>query len=293
MYDIAEYEEALSVQEAIELLNTNPRARLIAGGSDVLIRIRKGKMPGAELISIREIPELKGVHLEENGTIVIGSCTTFSQITNHPMISENVPVLGEAAGMVGGPQIRNVGTIGGNICNGSPSADSAPTLLALNARLKIQGSGGARVVAIQDFYKGPGMVDILRDEILTAILITTENYRGFGGHYIKHAMRNAMDIATLGCAAVCKLKDQKIIEDFRLALGVAAPTPVRCPVTEKAVKGRAFSEELLHEVGKTAVTEVNPRTSWRASREYRLQLVEELSKRAFIKAFVNAGGEMQ
>ncbi|MFZ5649003.1 MAG: xanthine dehydrogenase subunit XdhB [Bacillota bacterium] len=293
MYDIAKYEEAGSVQEAIDLLKANPGARLIAGGSDLLIKIRKGKMPGAELISIRGIPQLKGVQVDDKGTIVIGSCTTFSQITNHPVIRENVPVLAEAADMVGGPQIRNVGTIGGNICNGAPSADSAPTLFALNASLKIQGPGGARVVAIQDFYKGPGKVDLLHEEILTGILITRENYRGFGGHYIKFAMRNAMDIATLGCAVVCRLKDKMIIDDFRLALGVAAPTPVRCPATEELVRGKSFSRELLQEVGSTAVTEVNPRTSWRASREYRLQLVQELSRRAFIRAYANAGGEIQ
>jgi xanthine dehydrogenase FAD-binding subunit len=103
-------------------------------------------------------------------------------------------------------------------------------------------------------------------------------------------MREAMDIATLSCAVVCKIKDQKVIDGFRLALGVAAPTPLRCPQAEEAIMGRVFSEELLLEVGRTAVTEVNPRTSWRASREYRLQLVEELSKRAFRQAFINAGG---
>ncbi|MFZ5651981.1 MAG: xanthine dehydrogenase subunit XdhB [Bacillota bacterium] len=293
MYDIAEYFEAGSVEEAVDLLRANPAARLIAGGSDLLIKIRKGKIPEAILISIRRIPGLKGVSLEGDGSIVIGSCTTFSQITSHPVIQEKVPVLGEAVEKVGGPQIRNVGTIGGNICNGAPSADSAPTLLALDAMLRIQGADGLRVASIRDFYKGPGKVGLSRDEILTAIVITPENYRGFGGHYIKFAMRNAMDIATLGCAVTCRLRDKKIVEDFRLALGVAAPTPVRCPRTEELVKGKIFSEELLLEAGKTAVTEVSPRTSWRASREYRLQLVEELSKRAFIKAFANAGGEMR
>ncbi|ATW24844.1 xanthine dehydrogenase subunit XdhB [Candidatus Formimonas warabiya] len=292
MYDIAHYEEAHSVQEAVQLLQAHPRARLIAGGSDLLIKIHEGKMPDAELISIHGIPELKGIHRDEQGTISIGSGTTFSEITRHALIGEHVPVLGEAVDKVGGPQIRNIGTIGGNICNGVTSADSASTLFALNARLRIQGAGGMREVAIGDFYLGPGRVDLRHDEVLTAILLTRENYEGFGGHYIKFAMRNAMDIATLGCAVLCRLKDKRTVEDFRLALGVAAPTPMRCLKTEDLVKGKAFSAELLQEAGRTAVTEVNPRTSWRASREYRLQLVEELSKRAFQQAFVNAGGEM-
>lgn len=290
MFDIAKYEEAHSVQEAISLLQANPQARLIAGGSDLLIRIHEGKMPGAELISIHGIPELKGISLNDAGIINIGSGNTFSQIANHPIIKENVPVLGQAVSRVGGPQTRNIGTIGGNICNGVTSADSASTLFALNAQPRIQGAAGTREVAIQDFYLGPGKVDLRQGEVLTAILITRQNYQGFGGHYIKFAMRNAMDIATLGCVALCKLKNKIIVEDFRLALGVAAPIPVRCLKTEELVKGKAFTEELVQEAGKSAIREVNPRTSWRASREFRLQLVEELSKRAFRQAYRKAGG---
>ncbi|MFA4885157.1 MAG: xanthine dehydrogenase subunit XdhB [Desulfotomaculaceae bacterium] len=290
MYDIVNYEEARSVREAIELLRANPRARLIAGGSDLLIKMYNGKITEAALISLRGIPALKEIKMEADGTIRIGSGATFSRIARHPVIQEHVPVLAEAVSKVGGPQIRNIGTIGGNICNGVTSSDSASTLFALNAGLRLEGPDGTRVVAIQDFYLGHGKVDLRHEEVLTDILITQENYQGFGGHYIKFAMRNAMDIATLGCVAVCKIKDQQVIADFRLALGVAAPTPLRCLRTEETVRGRVFSEELLLEAGRTAVTEVNPRTSWRATREFRLQLVEELSKRAFRQAFINAGG---
>jgi xanthine dehydrogenase FAD-binding subunit len=291
MFDIAKYAEARSVQEAIELLQANPQAHLIAGGTDMLIKIRAGKLPEAELISIHGLAELTGIALEIDGTIAIGACTTFSHITDHPVIRKHVPVLAEAVDTVGGPQIRHVGTIGGNICNGVTSADSASTLFALNAQLKIQGPDGMRTTAIQDFYKGPGRVDLRHGEIVTAILLTAENYQGFGGHYIKYAMRNAMDIATLGCVVICKLRDQQIVEDFRLALGVAGPTPLRCPETEHVVKGKPFSEALLEEMGRTAIQEVNPRTSWRASKEFRIHLVEELSKRAFRIAFTNAGGK--
>ncbi len=290
MYDIVSYEEARTVREAIVLLRANPRARLIAGGSDLLIKLYNGKITEAELISLRGIAALKEIKMEAGGTLRIGSGATFSRIFSHPLIQEHVPVLAEAVSTVGGPQIRNTGTIGGNICNGVTSSDSASTLFALNAGLRLEGPDGARVAPIRDFYLGPGRVDLRHEEVLTDILITRENYQGFGGHYIKFAMREAMDIATLGCAAVCRIKDRQVIADFRLALGVAAPTPLRCPQTEEAVRGRVFSEELLLEAGRTAVAEVNPRTSWRATREFRLQLVEELSKRAFRQAFINAGG---
>ena len=290
MYDIAKYEEAYTVEEAISLLQANPKAVIISGGSDVLIKLHEGRMPEAELVSIHGIPELKGVKMEEDGTLVIGSGTSFTQVTRSPIIQQHIPVLGEAVDMVGGHQVRNIGTIGGNVCNGVTSADSASTLFALNARLRIQGPEGERVVSIHDFYKGPGKVALNHADILTAILVTKDNYEGYGGHYIKYAMRGAMDIATLGCVVVCKVKGKQV-EDFRLALGVAGPTPMRCPKTEELVKGRAFDEKLLEEVGQSAITEVNPRTSWRASKEFRLQLVEELSKRAFAEAYRKAGGE--
>lgn len=291
MYDIAKYEEAHSVEEAIAFLQANPKAILIAGGSDVLIKLHEGRMHDAELISIHSVPELKGVVMREDGTIAIGSGTSFSKITKNPIVQEYIPVLGEAVDMIGGPQIRNIGTIGGNVCNGVTSADSASTLFAFNAKLEIQGPEGKRTIAIEDFYKGPGKVDLQRNEILTTILITPENYQGYSGHYIKYAMRNAMDIATLGCVVLCKLRDKHIVEEMRLALGVAAPIPMRCIETEKLGKGKVFTESLLEEIGKSAINEVNPRTSWRASKEFRIQLVEELSKRAFIQAFITAGGE--
>lgn len=290
MFDIANYDEAHSVQHAIALLQANPEARLIAGGTDILLHIREGKMPGANLVSIHDLPELKGIEMDKDGTIVIKPANSFSQVSAHPLIRRHLPFLSHAVNTVGGPQIRHVGTIGGNICNGATSADSAPCLFALNAKLRIEGPAGSRLIAIQDFYKGPGKVDLTHGEILTAIRIAPEDYRGFGGHYIKYAMRKAMDIATLSCAVLCKINKDQVVEDFRLALGVAAPTPIRCRQTEEAVKGHVFDTELLKKTGQTAITEVTPRTSWRASKEYRLQLVEELSKRAFQQAFVNAGG---
>jgi xanthine dehydrogenase FAD-binding subunit len=292
MYDIATYEEAGSVQEAIALLQDNPKAMLIAGGSDVLIKLHEGRIHDAHLISIHGIAGLSGVSMTSDGTIAIGSGTSFSQITKHPIIQQHIAVLGEAVDMAGGPQIRNIGTIGGNICNGVTSADSAATLFALNAKLEIQGAAGIRRIAIEDFYQGPGKVALQHAEVLTTILITPENYQGYGGHYIKYAMRNAMDIATLGCVVLCKLQDSARIADSRLALGVAGPIPLRCARTEELAKGQTFTADLLENLGKSARTEVNPRTSWRASKEFRMQLVEELSKRAFRQAFSNAGGEL-
>ena len=292
MYDIGKFYQAADVQDAVRALVEDPEAVVISGGSDVLIKIREGKLAGCSLVSIHGIKELEGIRMEEDGTIVIGPATTFSHITNNDIIQKHIPMLGDAVDMAGGPQLRNIGTIGGNVCNGVTSADSASSLCCLDAVLVLKGPDGVREVPISQWYTGPGRTVRNHDEVLTAIRIKKENYQGYGVQYIKYGKRNAMEIATLGCAVSVKLtEDKKHIQDLRLAYGVAAPTPIRCHTTEEAVKGMETGEALAQAVGKGALEEVNPRSSWRASREFRLQLVEELGRRAVKQAVINAGGE--
>ena len=157
--------------------------------------------------------------MEEDGTLVIGPGTSFSHITAHPLIQQHVPMLGYAVDQVGGPQIRNIGTIGGNVCNGVTSADSASSLFAYNAVLELTGPEGIRQVPIQEFYTGPGRTVRQHEEVMTAIRISKKDYEGYSGCYIKYGKRNAMEIATLGCACLVKLSaDKKVVEDMRLSL---------------------------------------------------------------------------
>ena len=291
MYDIKALYEAKSVPDAIGLLLAHPQARIIAGGSDVLVQMREGKLAGSELVSIYGLDELRGVRLDMDGTIRIGSLTSFSHITKDPIIQRHIRVLGEAVDMVGGPQIRNIGTIGGNTCNGVTSADSASTLFAWDAQIELTGPDGVRVVPIGEFYIKAGVVDLKPGELQTAILIRRDSYTGYQGHYIKYAMRNAMDIATTGCSANVKLSpDGKNILDARIAYGVAGPIPMRAPSAEAAARKQAVCAETIAAFGKAALDDVNPRTSWRASREFRLQLVEELAKRALTESIRLSGG---
>ncbi|MGI6070398.1 MAG: xanthine dehydrogenase subunit XdhB [Blautia sp.] len=292
MYDIENYYNARTVEEAVELLQAHPQARVICGGSDVLIKIREGKFAGISLVSIREIESLQGVRMLENGDISIGAATTFSHITKDPIVQKYLNVLGEAVDLVGGPQVRNVGTIGGNICNGAVSADSAPTVFSYNARLHLQGPKGERVVPVEEFYLGPGRVDLRPGELLTAVVIPKEEYEGYQGHYIKYAMRNAMDIATLSCSVVSKVNPaEKVLEDVRITFGVAAPVPYRCRQTEEKAKGRPIGEELYRLVEEEVRKEINPRDSWRASKAFRLQIGGEIARRALKQSIKNAGGE--
>lgn len=292
MYDIGNYYTANTVKEATELLKEHPEAKVISGGSDVLIKIREGKLAGISLVSIRNIRELKGIKKMESGDIYVGAGTTFSHIVSDSVIRENIPVLGEAVDQVGGPQIRNMGTIGGNICNGAVSADSVPSLFSLNALLRTADGTGGRTVPIRDFYLGPGKVDIRQGEILTHIIIPEKEYTGYRGCYIKYSMRKAMDIATLSCSVVSKIDTKKnILEDIRITFGVAAPVPFRCVQTENAVKGFPIDEKLYQAVEDGIRKEIHPRNSWRASREFRLQIGGEIARRALVRTVELAGGE--
>lgn len=292
MYDIGNYYNAQSIGEAVDLLKEHPESRIISGGSDVLIKIREGKMAGTSLVSIRDIKEIQGVTLMDSGDLFIGAGTTFSHITNDPLIQQNIPVLGEAVDQVGGPQVRNIGTIGGNVCNGAVSADSAPTLFSLNAMLHIADGEGGRMVPIEMFYLGPGKVDLHTGDVLTHIVIPGKEYQGYQGHYIKYSMRNAMDIATLSCSVLSKVNtEENILEDVRITFGVAAPVPYRCKKTEEQIKGMSVGEELYELVEKLVREEINPRDSWRASREFRVQIGGEIAKRALKRTIELAGGE--
>jgi len=292
MFDIKSFYEAKDVQDAVQALVNEPDAEVISGGTDVLIRVREGKDAGKALVSIHNIPELKGVNVLENGDLWIGAATAFSHITNDPLIQKLIPMLGEAVDMVGGPQIRNTGTIGGNICNGATSADSASTMWTLNAKVILVGPEGERIVPICEFYTGPGRTVRAREEVCTGFLIAKEDYEGWYGQYVKYGKRKAMEIATLGCAVRVKLSEDKtVIEDVRLGYGVAGPTPLRCRNAEEGLKGaRVDDKEAAEQFAKTALTEVNPRSSWRASKELRLQLIEELAKRALAESITRAGG---
>jgi xanthine dehydrogenase FAD-binding subunit len=180
-------------------------------------------------------------------------------------------------------------TIGGNLCNGVPSADSATPLICLNAQLTIEGPDGAHQKSLENFFLGPSQVALKQHEIVTAITITRNNYDGYCGHFYKYAMRNAMDIATIGCAAVCKVENDTL-KDLRLAYGTAAPVPIRCKSTEKNACGRKVTPKLLDEIAKAVIKDVKPRNSWRAAKDFRLQIIKTLAQRVVKQAILNTGG---
>ena len=295
MYDMKALYEAYSVEEAVKLRLEHPEAQIIAGGTDVLVQMREGRRAGKELISIQKIDSMRGISMDEDENIRIGSLTTFSHITHNPIIMEKINVLGEAVDMVGGPQIRNIGTIGGNTCNGVTSADSASTLHAWEAIVEITGKNGVRRVPIKDFYIKAGTVDLRVEdgEIQTAILIPKASYDRTFGHYIKYAMRNAMDIATLGTSVNARLSaDKKTFERVRIAFGVAGPVPMRAMNAEGFINGKAVTLENIEQFGREVLEDIHPRDSWRASKAFRSHIAVESAKRCLIESVKLAGGEL-
>lgn len=290
MFDIGDIIEPNTLVEALESLKVDSQQIIIAGGTDVLIRMQHGKLGNAKLLSLRRLEELKGIAVRDDGTITIGALSSFTTIMRDENIKKLIPMLGEAVSNIGGPQIRNMATIGGNICNGAVSADSATTLFVYNARLRLMSSNGERMVLIQDFYEGPGRVRLQPGEILTSIEITRENYEGFKGNYIKHSNRKALDIAMLGVAVLLNT-DGDHFNEIRVALGVAAPTPVRCLEAEAFGKDAVINDENINYIGTLALKASKARDSWRASKAYREHLIEVLTVRAIRASLIKSGGE--
>ena len=289
MYDMSALYQAESVQDAIRLRLEHPEAQIIAGGTDVLVQMREGKRAGKALISIQGCREMRGVSLDDQENLRIGSLTTFSHITADPLIQRYINVLGEAVDMVGGPQIRNAGTIGGNTCNGVTSADSASTLHAWEAIIEITGKNGVRRVPIKDFYLKAGTVDLRAEEgeIQTAILIPKASYDRTFGHYIKYAMRNAMDIATLGTSVNARLSpDKKTFERVRIAFGVAGPVPLRALNAEAFINGRAVTLENIEQFGRTVLEDIHPDVQTVQDPDHRelpVDLLRSLRQDAYIR----------
>jgi xanthine dehydrogenase FAD-binding subunit len=288
MYNIKNIFKPSTLEEASKLLLTEENSMIIGAGTDVLIQVREGRLKEKTLISVQDIPELHGIKVV-NGDLHIGAFTSFTDIQFNEDVLKLVPTLSEAVATVGGPQIRNLGTIGGNVCNGVTSADAPPTLFAYNATLEIFGPSGLRYQDITDFYISFGKVKLDKGEILTRVIIKAAEMSNKFGHYIKYAAREAMDVATSGCSVILQV-NKNVIEDIRIGFASGGPIPMRAYEAEKLIKGKEFSDELVAELGLACKNEVNPHSSWDAQRDFRLQITHEISMRAFKEAYKRAGG---
>jgi CO/xanthine dehydrogenase FAD-binding subunit len=280
-----EYHAPASIQEALECLSQCAgKAKVFAGGTDLLVSMKKREQVPEHLINLKGIEGLNAIRYDEKQGLAIGGLATIGDIERSQIVKEKFTALWDAVNVMAAPQVRNLGTIGGNLCSAVPSADMAPPLIALGASVRLLGAKGERSVPVESFFKGPGESVLKADEILVEVLVPNPPENS-GGAYFKLMRRNAMDLALVGAAVFLRInKDKKVCQEARIALGAVAPTPMRARKAEQVLVGRAVSEETAKEAGNTARLEAKPISDIRASEAYRKDMVGVLTQRAIMAA---------
>ena len=275
-----DYIRARHIEEALWLLDEHGgQARILAGGTDLIPMLKNRQLPKpAYVIDLKGAAGLDGITYSEAKGLSIGALATISQIAESPVIGEHAPILAEAALLMASPQVRNRGTFAGNICGAVPSADSAPSLLALNAVVRMRSKSGERAVPLEEFITGPRATVIEPHEMVTAIEIPALP-AGLKGTYLKLSPRHSMDLAVVGVAVAGVMK-QGICEDVRIGVGAVAPTPIRAHMAEDLLRGNKVTANLIDEAARHSVTQCDPIDDHRASREYRCDMVYVMAKRA-------------
>jgi carbon-monoxide dehydrogenase medium subunit len=285
-----EYFEPKTVSEALSVLAKHgAEAKVIAGGTDVMVDIKFKEEPGG-LLNIKKISGLSGIK-ENGGSLRIGALTTIRDLETSALVREKLPVLWEAAHQFASLQVRNTATIGGNICRASPSGETLAPLLVLEAAGKCAFSDGEKTVPFTSFFQGPGKSSVGANGLLTEIDV---HYPAVGskGVYLKHAVRGAMDIAMVGVAVMITPDAAKnSVQDVRIGLGAVAPTPVRAPKTEALLRGKPLTAALLKEAAAMAASESRPISDQRSSAENRRWIVEALTRRGLEQTWKAATGK--
>jgi CO/xanthine dehydrogenase FAD-binding subunit len=274
-----EYFEPKTLKETVLLLVKYKKgAKLLAGGTDLMIGMKDGFVRPKCLINLKKIKGLDKISYSKKEGLSIGSLVTWTNILSSKPIHQYYPILREAASLIGCPQIRNMGTIGGNICHASPSADSAPALMVYGAQCVIAGPGKNRAIPIEEIFSGVQKISLKQGEILTGFHIPTPDTES-KGCYLKFSPRRAMDLPIVG-VGVLVTASNGTFQDVKIALGAVAPTPIRARRAESFLFGKPVNDQSIRKAAEEAMMESKPITDMRASREYRLGLVKELTYRA-------------
>ncbi len=286
-----EYLEARTLRQAIRMLQRHgTQVRIVAGSTDFLVRWRAGSWHPEYVVNIQHIPRLDRVAYSRRNGLRLGALTTIQTLEQHPAIRQHYPALAAAAASFAGVQVRNLATIGGNICNASPSGDTLPALLTYDATCRIAGPDGQREVPLDQLFTGPGRTVLSHDEVLTEITLPSPA-PNTGALYIKHSPRGAMDIATVGVASAVTVDRSGICTDARIALGAVAPTPIRAQAAEDMLLGRRPDVELLQAAADQAMAQATPIDDVRGTAGYRRQMVGVLTRRTLERAAAEATGD--
>jgi carbon-monoxide dehydrogenase medium subunit len=280
-----EFHQPGSLEEASRLLRELGQGAMVyAGGTDILPRMRLHKIRPAHLVNIKRIPNLRGIVFSD-GRFTIGALTRFNDIIFSPDVNEHLPVLAEVSRTIGSHQVRNLATIGGNLCNAAPSADSAPMLIALGALVRVHAPAGPREILLEDLFKGPGSVRLAPDEILTHILVDKPSPT-VRTAYIKHEVRQTLEIAITGVAVALDLAADGACRRARVVVAACAPTPLRARRAESILEGSRLDAETVERAARAASEEITPIDDVRSSARYR----REMTAVSLLRAVERAGG---
>jgi aerobic carbon-monoxide dehydrogenase medium subunit len=285
-----EYLEARTLPEAIALLGQDEGTRVVAGATDFLVRWRQGSWKPRAVLSIQRIPGLDRIAYSPTTGLGLGPLATIRTLETHPLIQQHYPALSQAATTFAGVQIRNLATVGGNICNASPAGDTIPALIAYGAECRLIGPQGERLLPLESFVLGPGRTALQPAEILMELHLPPP-LPHTGALYIKHSPRSAMDISTVGVASVVTLDGgDGICREVRIALGAVAPTVVRARTAETLLRGQRPEAGLIQQAARAAMEEASPIDDIRGTARHRRAIVEALVGRTLRSAIQMAQG---
>lgn len=274
------------LDEALSLLT--PQAVLLAGGTDLFLRMERRQTQPDTVVDLKRIPGMDGVEAVDGG-IRIGALALMETLAASPLISDAYDALSQSARVVGSIQTRNRATVGGNLANASPAADTATPLMALGAAVEAADASGTREIPVHELFMGPGRTALRESEILTAVRVPALPARAGSG--FQRCVRTAMDIAVVNCAAFVQLDEDGVVVEARIALGAVGPTPLRTPAAENLLKGRRFDAAAVGEAAACAAEDARPIDDVRAGAGYRREMVRVLTRRAVENAFQRAQGE--
>jgi carbon-monoxide dehydrogenase medium subunit len=287
-----EYIAPKSAEEVVQLLaGKNGEARILAGGTDLIVQLREGRRKAKLVIDIKNIPELTQVTFDPQGGLRIGAAASCSEICNDPNVSKYYPGLVDGIRLIGGVQIQNRASVGGNLCNASPAADSIPAVIVHEGICHITGTNGTRALPVEEFCVAPGKNALQPGEFLTSISVPAPKER-FGAGYLRFIPRNEMDIAVVGAGTSVVLDaDGKRFVSARIALGAVAPTPLPASDAGAFLAGKDLTHANIKEAARMAQAIAKPITDLRGTAEHRKHLCAVLVERALDKAIQRAGGQ--
>ncbi len=280
-----EYCAPHSLTEALSILdNQKEKAKVLAGGTDLLVQMKEGRVHPAVIVDMKNIPELNCLECDKDGTLHIGAAVSLSKIIAFPTVIQKFDMFHQACSLIGSAQIKNRATAGGNICNAAPSADAPPPLLCLGAKAISAKAGGTRTVPLESFFCGPGQTILAFNEILVELEVPAPPALS-AGCYLRHTPREEMDIAVVGVASFLVLANDNRCREARIALGAVAPTPIRVPEAEAILTGGILSESAIEQAAEQAAKSARPISDVRASAEYRRELVKVLTRQTLKRAW--------